>query len=47
MSEVFGENLKKKYIIFFLVFALFDILDIVNAIFRKVLSTMRRLSGEI
>ena len=37
MREAFGEILKKNRLIFFLVIALFDILDIANAISRKVL----------
>ena len=39
MKEVFGEILEKKYfnILLFELLSFFDILDIANAIFRKVL----------
>ena len=37
MREVFGEILREKILIFFLVIALFYILVIANAISRKVL----------
>ena len=37
MSGVFGEILKKKILYFFQFLPFFDILDIVNAIFREVL----------
>ena len=36
MREVFGEILEKKYLIIFELLTFFDILDIANAISRKV-----------
>ena len=36
MREVFGEILEKKYLIIFGLLPFFDILDIANAISRKV-----------
>ena len=36
MREVFGEILEKKFLIIFELLPFFDILDIANAIYRKV-----------
>ena len=36
MREVFGEILEKKFLIIFVLLPFFDILDIANAISRKV-----------